>query len=101
MASDPPTSALKRIRGSRATRKISRSGLTPAITLRQRTSVVPTHGVTSSTRRQNVAQGATTQRKRAGERPGSRRRNNVVAAAVGALEDSGVDFEDFIKMLRR
>src|SRR4029077_93594 len=67
----------------------------------QLTPVVPIQGVTSSTRRQNAAQGATTLRKRAGERPGSRRRNNIVAAAVRALEDSGANFEDFIKMLRR
>ena len=39
MARDPPTTAPNRMRGRRATRKTSRSGLTPARTLRQVTAV--------------------------------------------------------------
>src|SRR5438270_12448946 len=81
--------------------KISRSGLTPATTFCHLTSVVPIHGVTARTRRQNAAQGRTTPRKRANDRPGSRRGNDVVAAVIGALEDSGGNFEDVINVFRR
>src|SRR5215831_4531113 len=89
------------MRGRRATMKISRSGLTPARTFRQLTSVVPIQGVITSTRTQNAAQGATTRRKRAGDRPGSRCGDNIVAAVIGTLEDSGGNFEDVIEMFGR
>src|SRR5258706_12598699 len=93
--------APNKIRGSRATTKISRSGLTPATTLRHVTPVEPTHGATSNTARQNRAHGPTTARNRAAVRPPSRRGDNVAAAAIGPLEDSGVDFKDVIKVLGR
>src|SRR5215467_15029148 len=101
IASAPPTMALKRMRGRRATMKISRSGLTPARTLCQLSAVVPIQGVITSTRTQNAAQGATTRRKRAADRPGSRCGDDIVPAVIGALEDSGGNFEDVIKMFGR
>src|SRR5436190_446073 len=101
MASAPPTTAPNKTRGSRATMKISRSGLTPARTFRQVTPVEPIHGATSRTMTQKAAHGPTTPMNRAAERPPSRRGNDVTAPAVGPLEDSGGDFKDVIKMLRR
>src|SRR5262249_13795980 len=101
MANAPPTTALKRMRGRRATLKIYRSGLTPARTFRQPTPVVSIQTVTTSTTTQKRAQSATTRRKRAGERPNSRCGDDVVTAVIGALEDSGGNFEDVIKMFRR
>src|SRR6266404_1311172 len=80
---------------------ILRSGLTPAMTFRQVTGVEPIHGVISNTTRQSNAHGPTTATNRARERPPSGGRDDVVAAAVRPLEDSGGDFKDFIKMLRR
>src|SRR2546430_17633917 len=81
-------------------RKISRSGLTPAMTFRQVTGVEPIHGVISNTTRQSNAHGPTTATNRARERPRSGGRADVVAAAVRPLEDSGCDFKDVIKRLR-
>src|SRR4051812_8283340 len=100
MASEPPTMAPNNIRGSLATIKISRSGLTPATTFRQVTPAVPIHGVTSKTIKQNAAQGATIAKNRPAESPLLCGGYDVGATAVGPLEDSGVDFEDVIKMLR-
>src|SRR5262245_49635989 len=100
MASAPPTSAPNRTRGSRATKNISRSGLTPATTFRQLTPVEPIQGAISRTSTQKAAHGPTTARNRAADREPSRRRNDVAAAPIGTLEDSGGDFKDVIKVLR-
>src|SRR5215471_16581436 len=80
---------------------MSQSGLTPAQTFRHVTPVEPIHGTTSKTTRQNSAQGPTMAMNRAGDRPSSRRRNDVIAAAIGSFEDSGGDFKDVIKVLWR
>src|SRR5262245_12567101 len=89
------------MRGRRATTKISRSGLTPLTTLRHVIPVEPIHGVTRSTIKHKAAQGPTTAKKRAGDSPRSARRNDVASFAIGPLEDSGGDFKDVIKVLRR
>src|SRR5436305_685944 len=81
--------------------KIPRSGLTPASTFRHVTPAEPIQGVISRTARQNSAHGPTTATNRAAERPSLRCRNNVAAAAIGPPEDSGGDFENVIKVLRR
>src|SRR5262249_43947113 len=101
VASAPPTREPNNARGSRATKKISRSGLAPASTLRQVTPVEPTHGATSSTIRQNRAHEPTTIKNRAADRPPLCCGNDVTAMAIGPLDDTGGDFKDVIKVLRR
>src|SRR5213593_3570208 len=101
MANAPPAMAAKRVRGKRATTKISRSGLTPATTFRHVTPVEPIQGATARTTNKNAAQGPMTARKRLAERPPSDGWNDVIAAAVRPFEYSGGDFEDVIKKLRR
>src|SRR5262245_60955669 len=89
------------MRGRRATKKMSRSGLTPLRTFRHVTPVEPIHGVTSSTSKQNTAHDPTTTANRAAERPSLGRWNNVAASAIRPFRDSSGDFKDVMQIVRR